>query len=222
MQTLDGILCHNGEVQVREIEPERVDGQDASQTIPRLDANLEKAVAAPRSIDMRPMTIEACVVRFVDTISYIGRDIEDAITLALITREEIPDTILGNSNRQMIDVLVKDLIKNTMGSNLSKVAYSKDVHQALLVLYEFNMKRIYKHKTLASKIQEVPGQMEQLFEQACNDVARGKEGAAVFTDHVRLIGNDYLEQHKATPAIIARDFVAGMTDRYFKRICSEI
>jgi dGTPase len=222
MQTLDGILCHNGEVHVREIEPEPVTGKDASQqAIARLDANLEKAIQAPGSIDIRPMSIEACVVRFCDTISYIGRDIEDAITLGLISRGELPDTLLGNTNRQVMDVLIKDLIKNTMESNLSKVAYSKDVHQALLVLYEFNMKRIYKHKILASKIQDVPGQMERLFERACDDVATGKEGAAVFTDHVRLIGKDYLEQHKATPAIIARDFVAGMTDRYFKRICSQ-
>ncbi len=222
MQTLDGILCHNGEVQVREIEPEHVSGQDASQVIARLDANLDKAIRSPKSTDPQPMTTEACIVRFVDTISYVGRDIEDAITLGLITREEIPDTLLGNTNRHMIDILVKDLIKNTQDAGLSKVSYSKDVHQALIVLYEFNMKRIYKHKMLTSKIQDVPGQMDKLFEQACDDVARGNEGAAVFTDHVRLVGRDYLEQNKATPAIIARDFVAGMTDRYFKKVAAAL
>jgi dGTPase len=140
----------------------------------------------------------------------------------LITREEIPDTLLGNTNRQVIDILVKDLIKNTIESNLAKVAYSKDVHKALLVLYEFNMKRIYKHKILISKIKDVPGQMEKLFEQASDDVARGNMGAAVFTDHVRLIGNDYLQQNRGTPAIIARDFVAGMTDRYFKKVAAAL
>ncbi len=220
VQTLDGILCHNGEVQVREIEPDSVDGQEASQAIARLDVNLEKVIRSPSNIDLRPMTIEACVVRFVDTISYVGRDLEDAITLGLIERGEIPDTLLGNTNRHVIDVLVKDLIKNTTESNLSKVAYSKDVHNALLVLYEFNMKRIYKHKTLTSKIRDVPSQMEQLFEQACDDVARGNEDSAVFTDHVRLVGGDYLGQYKSTPAIIARDFVAGMTDRYFMKIAT--
>ncbi len=220
MQTLDGILCHNGEVHVREIQPEQVDEQNAGQAIVRLDANLEMAIRSPGSIDLRPMTLEACVVRFVDTISYIGRDIEDAITLGLITREDIPDTLLGNTNRQVIDILVKDLIKNTMESNLAKVAYSKDVHEALLVLYEFNTKRIYMHEALASKIKDVPAQMEGLFEQTCDDVARGNEGAPVFTDHVRLVGRDYLEQHEATPAIIARDFVAGMTDRYFKKVAA--
>nr|MDO8086002.1 HD domain-containing protein [Candidatus Sigynarchaeum springense] len=220
MQTLDGILCHNGEVQVREIEPEHVDGRDPGQAIARLDANLEKTIRAPGTVDLRPMTLEACIVRFVDTISYLGRDIEDAITLGLIAREDIPDTMLGNTNRQVIDILVKDLIKNTREAELSKVAYSKDVHQALLALYEFNMNRIYKHETLASKIQDVPAKMEKLFEQACDDVARGNEGTAVFTDHVQLVGNDYIEQHKATPAIIARDYVAGMTDRYFKKVAS--
>ncbi|MEX2682326.1 MAG: deoxyguanosinetriphosphate triphosphohydrolase family protein [Candidatus Sigynarchaeota archaeon] len=222
VQTLDGILCHNGEVHVREIEPERVDVKDPGKAIAVLDANLEKTMWAPGTVDLRPMTLEACVVRFVDTISYIGRDIEDAITLGLITREDIPDTMLGNTNRQIIDILVKDLIRNTMDSGLSKVAYSKDVHRALLALYEFNMARIYKHETLASKIQQVPALMENLFEQACHDVANGNESAAVFTDHVRLVGMDYLEQYKDTPAIIARDYVAGMTDRYFKKVASAL
>ncbi|MBN2152482.1 MAG: HD domain-containing protein [Candidatus Lokiarchaeota archaeon] len=221
-QTLDGILCHNGEVHVREIGPEPDAGKSPGDAIARLDANLDKAIGAPGSVDLQPMTLEACVVRFVDTISYIGRDIEDAITLGLITRDDIPDTLLGNTNRQVIDILVKDLIKNTMESELSKVAYSRDVHQALLALYDFNTKRIYKHETLASKIQDVPAQMEMLFEQACNDVARGNEGAAVFTDHVRLVGTDYIERYKANPAIVARDFVAGMTDRYFKRLVASL
>jgi dGTPase len=59
VQTLDGILCHNGESQMREIEPERVVGQDASQVITRLDANLKKSIQSPLSIELRPMTMEA-------------------------------------------------------------------------------------------------------------------------------------------------------------------
>lgn len=218
VQTLDGILCHNGEVHVREIQPDLAVAKDAARAIARLDASLDKAIQAPGSLDLCPMSLEACIVRNCDTISYIGRDIEDAITLGLITRGEIPDTILGNTNRQVMDVLIKDLIKNTLDAGLSRVSYSKDVYQALLLLYDFNMKHIYKHETLASKIHEVPGQMERLFERACDDISRGNENAPVFTDHVRLVGKDYLDQHEANPAIIARDYVAGMTDRYFKKV----
>ena len=36
---------------------------------------------------LKPMTLEGCVVRLADTISYIGRDLEDAITLKLLLVE---------------------------------------------------------------------------------------------------------------------------------------
>ena len=39
------------------------------------------------------MTLEGCVVRLADTISYIGRDLEDAITLKLVRREELPPEV---------------------------------------------------------------------------------------------------------------------------------
>ncbi len=168
------------------------------------------------------MTIEACIVRFVDTISYIGRDIEDAITLGLITRDDVPGTVLGSTNRQIIDILVKDLIHYTETSGFTRVAHGKEVHQALLELYDFNMERIYKHEMLASKIKDVPVQIEAMFEQALDDIVHRREQARVYRDHVDLIGREYLEKNKGTPAIIARDFVAGMTDRYFTTLARAI
>nr|MDO8111281.1 HD domain-containing protein [Candidatus Sigynarchaeota archaeon] len=218
LQTLDGILCHNGEIHTREVVPAQVPGITADDAIAGIDSNLRKMIETKHDIDLQPITIEACIVRFVDTISYIGRDIEDAITLGLITRDDIPDTMLGKSNRIIIDILVKDLIKNTQASELAKVSYSKDVHQALEKLYAFNMARIYKHPVLTEKIKQIPAQIDALFEAVCNDVASQDENSAVFRDHVALIGKDYFDNYIDTPAIIARDFIAGMTDRYFKHL----
>ena len=39
---------------------------------------------------LRPMTLEGCVVRISDIIGYIGRDIEDAISIGFIKREQLP------------------------------------------------------------------------------------------------------------------------------------
>jgi dGTPase len=65
---------------------------------------------------LAPMTLEGCVVRLSDTIAYIGRDIEDAIELELIGREEIPDglrPLLGTSNGTIVYTLVTDLVANS-------------------------------------------------------------------------------------------------------------
>ena len=94
LQTLDGVLCHDGEVHDKKLEP------DAAKTFDTLDQELEKKRNNPQTILM-PMTLEGCVVRIADTIAYIGRDIEDAIRLNLIKRSELPQESvksLGNTN----------------------------------------------------------------------------------------------------------------------------
>ena len=64
-----------------------------------------------------PMTLEGCVVKFSDTIAYIGRDIQDAREVGLIGHttdlpEECRD-ILGDSNREIINTLIYDLLENS-------------------------------------------------------------------------------------------------------------
>ena len=64
------------------------------------------------------MTMEGCVVRIADTISYIGRDIEDAVRLGLIRRSELPEdavSVLGNTNGTIVYNLVTDVIRHSYG-----------------------------------------------------------------------------------------------------------
>jgi len=89
------------------------------------------------------MTLEGCLVRI---IAYIGRDIEDAITVKLIKREDIPGEVvrvLGNTNRDIINNLAKDIIENSY--NRPYIMFSKDKYNALKLLLDFNYKYIYKN-----------------------------------------------------------------------------
>ena len=64
-----------------------------------------------------PYTWEGCVVKISDKISYIGRDIEDAIIVGTIKREDIPEEItkvLGNTNAQIVNKLIMDVIENSI------------------------------------------------------------------------------------------------------------
>ena len=63
-----------------------------------LEDEIQAKLADPAA-SLKPMTLEGCVVRLADTISYIGRDLEDAITLKLLRREELPPEVGENLGR---------------------------------------------------------------------------------------------------------------------------
>ena len=75
---------------------------------------------------IRPMTLEGSVVRLSDIIAYIGRDIEDAIIVGSIKREDIPEEIskvLGNTNAQIVNTLIMDVIENSINMPFLKFSF---------------------------------------------------------------------------------------------------
>ena len=65
---------------------------------------------------LMPATLEGCVVRIVDRIAYVGRDIEDAFRAGLMSFEDIPRAIrneLGSSNSAIVNTLVMDVISQS-------------------------------------------------------------------------------------------------------------
>ncbi len=83
LQVLDGILSHDGESYNQVLTPNRNKSWDI------LDKEIEAKIN--ENIELTPMSLEGCVVRMADTISYVGRDIEDAIRMGLVERGDIPE-----------------------------------------------------------------------------------------------------------------------------------
>ena len=108
LQTMDAIICHNGEAHAKKLIPQK--------NRSFIDFHLMmEAMKKEKICNEIPMTMEGCVVRMADTISYIGRDLEDAIRLDLVKRQAIPDVckqILGQTNGTIVFNLVTDLISN--------------------------------------------------------------------------------------------------------------
>ncbi len=148
LQVLDGILCHDGEAYDDKLEPKKDKIWDTH------DLEIENKKKGQK-YKFVPMTLEGCVVRFADTISYIGRDIKDAQTVGLIKENDLPKTCrqkLGSKNRKIIDNLVKDVIENSYGKEC--VCYSKEIRKILKELKSFNYNNIYlnpKIKTESKK-----------------------------------------------------------------------
>ncbi len=208
LQTLDGILCHDGEVHDRSLAPDR-----ACRDFTSFDRKLA-AKAADKTLPLSPMTLEGCVVRFADTIGYIGRDIEDAIVLRLIERRDLPAAsreVLGDTNGTIVYRLVADLIAN--GADGDAIAFSPDIAQALKELKEFNYRAIYRNPVIKKDYESIRICYRALFEATMTDIRHGQSGAPIFTEFLADKPADYGESHP--PAAVARDFIAGMTDNYF-------
>ena len=213
LQTLDGILCHDGEIHARKLEPNR------SKTWLSLEADISAKQRRP-DISLIPMTLEGCVVRMADTISYIGRDIEDAIRLKLILRTDLPSAavqVLGNTNGTIVYNLVTDVIHSSFHHPF--IAFSPEVSDALETLKAFNMERIYLNPAIKRHTSSIRSLFQLLFERYLNDIATQDQESVIFTGFLKNMSEAYLQNH--CRAEIVRDFIAGMTDRYFLSQCPE-
>ena len=130
----DGIISHCGEVSENGLKPR-------TEYINLYDYKYPNQFA--------PYTWEACVVKLSDKISYIGRDIEDAITLGILdnhldelyklldskyTKDKINNTII-------INYLITDLCENS--SPEKGLCFSQDAFNLINKINEFNYKYIY-------------------------------------------------------------------------------
>ncbi len=213
LQTLDGILCHDGEIHNQALGP------DPDKDFPRLDAQAAAKAAEPAT-GLFPMTMEGCVVRLADTIAYIGRDIEDAIRLGTIRRSDLPAEAtarLGETNGTIVYNLVTDVISNSRGRDV--IAFSPEISEALMSLKAFNMERIYLNPAIKRHAGVIRQLFSALFERCLSDVAGNRRESAIFSGFLSGMAPDYLAGSK--PAEIVRDFIAGMTDQYFLKQCPE-
>jgi dGTPase len=213
LQTLDGILCHDGEVHNQVLKPER------SKTFEILKK--EMVMKKENSLfSLIPMTLEGCVVRMADTISYIGRDIEDAIRLDMIKRSDLPKEsvdVLGDTNGTIVYHLVTDII-NTSFQN-TYVAFSQKVSEALKRLKDFNLERIYMNPKIKKHTDTIKNLFEMLFEKYLDDIEKENRASVIFKGFLEDMSEDYIQNHCKEE--IVRDFIAGMTDQYFLRQCPE-
>ncbi|CAK8712797.1 Dgt: deoxyguanosinetriphosphate triphosphohydrolase-like protein [Candidatus Electrothrix laxa] len=212
LQVLDGILCHDGEANSTRLVPKR----QREPSFSRFD-RLVKQEAEKEALEksLMPMTLEGCLVRLADTVAYIGRDIEDAIELNLITRREIPASCgetLGRSNGTIVHTLVTDLIANSAPSS-DCIGFSEKIGTALLELKKFNYERIYRNPLFKPDFKRIHSCYDQLFSFYLDQLTRGslsKKSERFFWHSMPEI---YLENH--TPAALVRDYLAGMTDKFF-------
>lgn len=211
LQTLDGILCHDGEIHDQVLAPQ------ADKRFETLGLEMARKKADPDAALM-PMTMEGCVVRMADTVAYIGRDLEDAIRLNVIERSDIPrevTAVLGSTNGTIVYNLVTDIIHQS--HEKPYIAMSDGVSRALKQLKAFNLDRIYLNPNIKRSSGAIRTLFDLLFENYMADLRGGNMKSRIFSGFLADMSDDYLNGHQH--AEIVRDFIAGMTDRYFLLQC---
>jgi dGTPase len=215
----DGIVCHYGEGFEQSLRPNRT--------------KTPKALKSLRRRATRPATLEGCVVRVADKVAYLGRDLEDAVEVGLIKRDELPRSVskvLGRTNRDIIARLVDDIVAHSSGQDC--IALSRPMHAALNVFYKFSRKRIYESETVTRKFRQVRKAMEFVFGEFLDLAHSAKKSrdddlfpgrsewcVSVFEDFLK---SDVRKWRNEKPARLVLDFIAGMTDSFFIEAVEEL
>ena len=207
IQVLDGILCHNGEILDSIYKP-------VLKTKEEFLKNYNDAyLMHKKHVSFNPMTLEGCVVKLSDVISYSGRDLEDAIRLDFIKREEIPENItkvLGNTNRDIVNTLVLDVINNSKGNNYIKL--SDEVFHALRDLVKFNYEHIYNKANSKEKLAYYEEMFNTVYYNYLDALNKKDTSNSIYIHYLNNMDENY---KKTNPKRIVLDYISLMTDTYF-------
>jgi dGTPase len=210
-QVRDGIISHDGEVNEIAVKPNPNKSEKDIQNYIKVKQKGEEVV-------IYPSTLEGCLVRITDSISYIGQDFEDAVRIGLIKKDDLPDGVrktLGDSNSEIINTLVHDVIKQSFGKN--EISYSEEVARHVFQLKTFNLQHIYENQSLKKERTKIRKAFFFLFDRFVQDIKEKKTDSIVFQEWIFNRGEDggkvYLNDY--SPQEIVVDYLASMTDRYF-------
>jgi dGTPase len=160
------------------------------------------------------------VVKFADTIAYIGRDLQDAVEINLLSSmDDIPGecrAVLGETNREIINTLINDLLENSDTEITGCISYGREVEHALAYLRKFSREHIYENPKLTAEREKIRYMYQALFLQYLRDIEHETEESPIYRE---FLDSDWLSpayRNSALPAELVRDYLAGMTDRYFE------
>ena len=153
---------------------------------------------------LTPATLEGKIVRLSDKIAYINHDIDDALRSGIITTDDLPKEcirVLGDTHKKRIDTLVRDMIENSFEKPQAKLSEEKT--QAMNELRSYMFQNVYLNRNVkkAEDLSKVRTIITVLF--------------TYFSEHPDQLPAELAAMRGEFPdEELAKDHVAGMTDRY--------
>ena len=121
--------------------------------------------------------------------------------------EQMRASTIGTSSSGRIATLVKDVVTETLAADLAEIRMSRAVLDAVLALRSFLFDAVYENHLATAEFKKASGILTGLWEKV-------HERPDEFLDR-RTIETDGLD-------CAARDFIAGMTDRYAVRLFEQL
>ncbi len=151
---------------------------------------------------MRSVTLEGQVMRVADLIAYVNHDIDDAVRAGVLGEGDLPKDavdVLGATSSARIARMVKDVVTETWSGELTEIRMSDAVLEATLAMRAFLFDAVYENEVATAEFTKARGILSGLWESV-------RARPAEFLDR-RILEAEGLD-------VAAKDFVAGMTDRF--------
>lgn len=215
LQTLDGILCHNGECEQQVFETSGLTSFE------EFDAVVERCRREGHAAvkHLRPMTLEGCVVRIADIIAYVGKDRQDAIRARHVGPYAFDDGLGGAYNSWALDAFISDVVEHSMGK--PRIEMSAEGFAELQRAKRENYDKIYNTNEVNGQVRHSVGHLfRQMYDACLADLKSGSPDTPIMAHHVRPLlaevgyyGRTY--DWQSDPDLTVVDFIASMTDDYF-------
>ena len=150
----------------------------------------------------RSATLEGQIMRVADLIAYVNHDIDDAVRAGVLDEAALPPAsiaVLGTSSSQRIARMVKDVVTETQAGGGAEIRMSEEVLEATLDMRSFLFEAVYENDVATAEFKKATGILGGLWDKV-------RERPGDFLDR-RILDAEGLDA-------AARDFLAGMTDRF--------
>jgi dGTPase len=158
----------------------------------------------------RATTIEGQIARVADIVAYVNHDIDDAVRAGILDERALPaeaTSVLGTSSSQRINTMVTDVVMRTLEGDLTEIRMSDPILAATLALRTFLFDAVYENPRATAEFEKASGILGGLWQKV-------RERPEQFLDPATI------EAEGLDAA--ARDFLAGMTDRYAVSLFEEL
>ncbi len=196
---------HHNEQSVRVVQKIEKNGKGLNLTKEVLDGILNHRGKC------KPSTLEGKIVQISDKIAYINHDIDDAIRAGILKKEDLPREcldILGETPRDIINFLIRDIIKNSIDKN--NIIMTKEIKACMYKLRKFLFENVYNTGILAEERKNFKFMINEIYEY--------------YYKHFDKVSLEFANICKTgeTKERAICDYIAGMTDRYAIKIYEQI
>ncbi len=225
LQVLDGVICHNGEMEQQHYSPKTFSQNDPWH---EFDSSMENCYTDPSANKkLIPGTLEGCIMRISDIIAYLGKDRQDAIKIGLIPDDSsFTAGSLGSTNAQIIHNMTVSIIENSYGKPY--ISMDPDAYETFSKAKAENYQNIYNNDKLNAMYNDnIKPMFKMLYEELLKQAKALDKDSILYRHHIDYIRNankyvsyfkidDFMDNYLSQdPNEIVVDFIASMTDDYF-------